>query len=544
MSNPRTGRPASGRVVAAVAMAALLITACSSDKATTVTTTGTAGTGAASSTAATSAPSATGGSTPAAGTPSAAFEAQVDQAAQTMLTQATKDGATAVHVAVADPQQGDVVKAYGTVSTGGAPASLDDTFPIGSITKTFTAVVILKLIESGQLSLDDTVNDRLPDLAAKYPDLAPLTVQQLLTMTSGVPDYLNVPDSVVTEIVADPHRVWKPEELIGAAVAAGVQPPGTPGYSTTNFLILQLIAESIGGKPLQDLIAADVTTPLGMAHTFLPPPDDTTLPSPSTHGYIAGGCVDELTQDGATLPADSDTSDWNTSYAQGGGAMASTIGDLLTWAESTAGNTLLDDDLATQRLQTAPIPGGIDYGLGIFKVGSWYGHEGEAIGWEALSVTDPDTGVSVALAANGCGGIFEYFADFLDALYPDGGALAALTGGSGGDQTDTSTPDSTPDDTAQQVNFVADEQVLTGAWTACSWDGTSLTLDATAGDSEIKATTAADGTFAITVTGSPSWTATGTGTETDGVLTIAGTGSPAGGSPTAIALLVYTAGCS
>lgn len=109
--------------------------------------------------------------------------------------------------------------------------------------------------------------------------------------------------------------------------------------------------------------------------------------------------------------------------------MYATIGDLLGWAQSTTGNTLLSDDLAQQRLQTAPLPEGIDYGLGIFKLGTnWYGHEGEALGWEALAVTDPDTGVSVALAMNGCGGQFLYFAFFLDELYPDGNALAALVG--------------------------------------------------------------------------------------------------------------------
>jgi D-alanyl-D-alanine carboxypeptidase len=221
--------------------------------------------------------------------------------------------------------------------------------------------------------------------------------------------------------------VWEPEELIAAGVTAGVQPPGTPGYSTTNYLILQLIAESITGSPLEDLITQDVTEPLGLAGTVLPPPDDTTLPDPHTSGYIAGGGVTEMADDGATVDEGTDTTDWNTSFTQGGGGMYTTIGDLLGWAQSTSGNTLLGDDLAQQRLETAPIGGGIDYGLGIFKIGTnWYGHEGEALGWEALAVTDPDTGVSVAIAMNGAGGQFLYFANFLDTLYPDGNVLATM----------------------------------------------------------------------------------------------------------------------
>jgi hypothetical protein len=104
--------------------------------------------------------------------------------------------------------------------------------------------------------------------------------------------------------------------------------------------------------------------------------DDTTLPAPFTHGYVTGGCVQELADGDATVEEGTDTIEWNTSFAQGG-AMASTIDDLVAWAESMTGNDLLGDDLAAQRLQVAPI-GGVNYGLGIFQVGAWFGHEGEA----------------------------------------------------------------------------------------------------------------------------------------------------------------------
>lgn len=353
------------------------------------------------------------------------FEELVTEAAQEMLVNGAFNGATAAHVSISDPENGDVTVVLGTLSADGVePATEADSFPIGSITKTFTANVVLQMIDQGELELDDTVESLLPDLAAEFPDLAGLTVEQLLTMTSGIADYLNVPDSVVTEIVADPTRIWEPEELIAGGVGAGVLPPGTPGYSTTNYIILQLIAESIAGAPLEELIAQNVTGPLSLDGAVLPPPDDTTLPDPHTSGYIAGGCVLEFELDGATIEEGTDTTDWNTSFTQGGGGMYATIADLLGWAESTAGNPLLSDELAAQRLETSPLPEGIEYGLGIFKIGTnWYGHEGEAIGWEALALTDPDTGVSVALAMNGCGGQFNAFSLFLDQLYPDGRVL-------------------------------------------------------------------------------------------------------------------------
>jgi D-alanyl-D-alanine carboxypeptidase len=367
-------------------------------------------------------------SAPEVSSPQGSFEEVVAAAAQGMLAAGSANGATAVHVAISDPQQGDVVVVEGTLSADGSePASESDSLPIGSITKTFTATVVLELIEQGDVALDDTVEELLPDLAAELPDLAGITVEQLLTMTSGIADYLNVPNSVVAEIVADPTRVWEPEELIAAGVAAGVEPPGTPGYSTTNYIILQLVAETITGSPLEDLITERVTEPLGLTGAVLPPPEDTTLPDPHTHGYLAGGGVAEMAEDGATVEEGTETTDWNTSFTQGGGGMYATIGDLLRWAESTVGNTLLGDDLAQQRLETSPIPGGIDYGLGIFKIGTnWYGHEGEALGWEALAVTDPDTGVSVAIAMNGAGGQFLSFVGFLDQLYPEGDILATM----------------------------------------------------------------------------------------------------------------------
>lgn len=467
----------------------------------------------------------------------AAFEARVEEAAQAMLDGGAANGATAAHVAISDPDNGDLVVALGTLAVDGdEPASADDTFPIGSITKTFTASVILQMIADGDLSLDDTVGDLLPDLADELPDLAGLTVQQLLSMTSGIEDYLNVPDSVVTEIVADPTRVWEPEELIAAGVDAGVQPPGTPGYSTTNYIILQLIAESIGGRPLEEMIATDVTEPLGLDHAVLPSPEDTTLPDPHTNGYIAGGCVIEMADDGATVEEGTDTTDWNTSFTQGGGGMYATIGDMLAWAQSLNGTSLLSDELAEQRLQTTPIPGGIDYGLGIFGIGAWYGHEGEALGWEALSVQDPDTGVSVALALNGCGGQFAYFLEFLDTLYPDGGAMAAMMGGATDDGSSGSAGSTIEVD--NQVAFVGGESAIDAVWTDCTWDGTALTMSAAGVDSQVDVVTDG-GAATITVTGTDEWSATGTIEEEQGLIVVTGRGTPAGGAETDITLVVY-----
>jgi D-alanyl-D-alanine carboxypeptidase len=326
---------------------------------------------------------------------------------------------TAFYIAISDPENGEFATAYGDASTEGPAATIDDSFRIGSISKTFTATIILQLVQSGAIALDDTVGELLPDLAAEHPEIETRTVEQLLAMNSGIADYLNKVDTVVPVVVEDPSKVWAPEELVAAGVEAGVTEPPEPGYSTTNYIILQLIAESVTESSLQDLIAEQIAAPLELEGVYLPPNDDTTLPEPATHGYIDGGCLDEMAEDGAQVEAGTDTTDWNASYGQGGGGMTSTVSGLLDWAASGTGNSLLDDATVDQRLAVEVLPEGISYGLGIMEVGRWVGHEGEAIGWEALAVKDLQTGTSLAVAANGCGGLFDGFLGVMLTLYPE-----------------------------------------------------------------------------------------------------------------------------
>ncbi len=138
-------------------------------------------------------------------------------------------------------------------------------------------------------------------------------------------------------------------------------------------------------------------------------------------------CRAEFSGDGADIPEGTDTTDWSASSSQGGGGMTSDITSLRNWAATMSGNELLSDDLAEVRMSNTKRIDVLDYGLGIFRIGtSWWGHEGEAIGWEALSLHDPETGVSIAVASNGCGGQFTNFIFFIDAVYPDGGIYSKI----------------------------------------------------------------------------------------------------------------------
>jgi D-alanyl-D-alanine carboxypeptidase len=260
--NRRRGRAKRAAVIALVAAATMLIASCGSDddsdSAATSTEVASETTEAASETSeaapgTTEAPADTSADTTSDMSPDdqARVEAAISAGLERATTAAGYLEPPALYVGVWDPETGSYLSARGEAQPG-QPATLEDHYRIGSTTKTFTASVILQLIDEGKLTLDDTIGDLLPDLAESHPDIAGITIESLLRMKSGIEDYLNVSDSVVADIVADPTRVWDPRELIDAALELEVSPQGTSGYSTTNNIILQLIAESIEGAPLPE----------------------------------------------------------------------------------------------------------------------------------------------------------------------------------------------------------------------------------------------------------------------------------------------------
>jgi D-alanyl-D-alanine carboxypeptidase len=327
--------------------------------------------------------------------------------------------ASGLYLGIWDPKKGAFTQAYGTAAANGAAATIDDSLRIGTMTNTFTGTVVLQLVREEKFGLDDTVAELAPDLVAKFPQLGPLTVRQLLSMASGLPDYLQRPGGIVADVVANPQRVWTPDELIAESISLGVAPPGTPGFSTTNFVVLQVIAETVTGRTLRDLIETRITRPLDVTHTALPPDTDTTLPAPVAHGYLNQGCVAEIAADGAPgLAPNTETTDWNVSFGQGGGGMTSTLEDLGAWAQTNMGTTSLSKELGVTRIRTHDLGTGLQYGLGIIKFGDWYGHAGEALGWESLGLHDPRTGITFVAAANACNGTTDAFIALLQRLYP------------------------------------------------------------------------------------------------------------------------------
>jgi D-alanyl-D-alanine carboxypeptidase len=351
---------------------------------------------------------------------SAADAQAIDDAAAAAL--AAAPDLPGMWIGVWDPEKGVHIGAYGDAVAGQTAATPEDHSRIGSVTKTFTATAVLEQVAGGELALDETIEEVLPDLAETYPDLAPITVEQLLAMRSGIPDYANT-GAVTGPVVEDPTKVWTVDEIIATTLEEEpLQPPGTPGYSTTNYLILGEMLEAVTGEPVEQVING-VAEEAGLSDTALQEPEETQMPDPSSHGYLNDPGVQSLAEAGITAEPGQDVTDWTVSWGQAGGGMYSTVADMGTWAATGLGNTLLPADLGDQRLQTQPIPEG-DYGLGIFDWGNgWIGHTGQLIGWESLVAYNTDTGAVFVGMVNETGSLtaaigvaYAVFPDLVEGL--------------------------------------------------------------------------------------------------------------------------------
>jgi D-alanyl-D-alanine carboxypeptidase len=304
----------------------------------------------------------------------------------TSLAQTATPGAL---VGVWSPGQGTWLRAAGIGDvTTAMPMRLDDHVRIASNTKTFVATVILQLVDEHALDLDD----RLEGFIAGIPNGREITLRQVLGMTAGIYDFVN--DPVIAEgFNADPLLAFTPDDALEIIRAS--PPDFAPGervqYSNSNYILLGMIAEQVGGRPIASLIQDRILLPLGMTETsFSTTPD---LPAPFARGYDRGEPSEELR----------DVTFSNPDIAWASGAMVSTLTDLGIWAAGLAQGTLLTPALQHERLrfssfETSPVA--VGYGLGILSFNGLLGHNGGILGYSSWVMHDPDTGVSIVVVTN------------------------------------------------------------------------------------------------------------------------------------------------
>jgi D-alanyl-D-alanine carboxypeptidase len=164
------------------------------------------------------------------------------------------------------------------------PMAPGDPYFLGSITKTYTAVTVLRLAEEGRLSLDDTLDRFLPS----FPDGSKITVRHLLAQTSGLKDfylylYLRPDREEMIELVT---KRWSQEELLALSARFGRYfEPGTGwDYSSTNYFLLGVIVERASGLPLPEAYRRYLYEPLGIRRTWLHGHEEAQAPLPT--GYL------------------------------------------------------------------------------------------------------------------------------------------------------------------------------------------------------------------------------------------------------------------
>ena len=265
-----------------------------------------------------------------------------------------------------------IKKGLADLKTGRA-IQIVDKFRIGSITKTFTATLILRLVDEGLLSLDD----KLDEYVAGIPSANIITIRQLCNNTSGLANYGENKD-LIASIEKEPHRVWAPRELVDIAVSMGPHsPPGKRWYySNTNFILLGMIIEEVTGNSLAVEIQQRIAEPLGLSCTSLA--NSPEISGQYSHGYEFAGEDDRDLIDR--------TEYLDPSIVWGAGAMISNLKDLKIWADALAKGELLSKAAHEEQLTWVDISEthGIaeKYGLGIFYLGGLIGHDGRQPGYD------------------------------------------------------------------------------------------------------------------------------------------------------------------
>ena len=296
-----------------------------------------------------------------------------------------------VAVGVWVPGRGSYVRAFGIGDRAtGAPVRVSDHLRIASITKTFTATAALQLVDQGRLGLDD----RLSTFVGGVPNADRITVRQLLDMTAGVYDY-TADEAFGKRFYANPRLPFGPRRFF--AILRRHRPAFAPGagamYSDSNYYLLGLIIEKVTGRPVERVIGDQIITPLGLTHTSFPTAP--ALPRPFVHGYFGG-------VDGTAPLTDATASSPSVSWTAG--AMVSTLGDLRKWATALADGTLLSAPLQAERLRIVPFnnpgPVRIGYGLGIFSLDHFIGHNGAIVGYSSAMFTLPAENATIVVWAN------------------------------------------------------------------------------------------------------------------------------------------------
>lgn len=259
------------------------------------------------------------------------------------------------------------------------PLTAANRFRIGSITKMFTAAMILQFVDEGELKLNATLDAFVPQV----PNAGKITIEQILGHRSGIPN--------VRRDSSQPNANTLPitkDDVLGliARAAPDFEPGSRYGYSNSGYFLLGLIVEKLAGKSYGDALAERISARIGLNDT-----------------YTASGNIDVTRNESLTYLFSG--SDWkqgpetHPSILFGAGAIISTPTDLARFAQALFDGKLISR-ASLDRMK--PMRDGEGWGMEPFSFGgkTFYGHTGGADNYGAWLAYEPEEKLAIAYATN------------------------------------------------------------------------------------------------------------------------------------------------
>jgi D-alanyl-D-alanine carboxypeptidase len=278
----------------------------------------------------------------------------------------------------------------------GRPMRIDDHMRIASAAKAFSGAVALSLVSKGELSLDDTIGERLPELPEDWHEV---TLRQLLNHTSGIPDF-SLDPAFQKALLASLTQAPPPEELLSFVKnePLSFEPGSEYRYSNSDNIVVALMVEEATANTYEQQLRKQVYKPLGLKNTSLPA--GAQLPEPFIHGYDTS---EQPPEDVSELVA--------AGWAWASGGIVSTPADLNTFIRAYVGGRLFGSKTRAQQRRVIeggssepPGPGENSAGLALFryetKCGTVWGHTGNTPGYTQFMAASGNGRRSVTVSVN------------------------------------------------------------------------------------------------------------------------------------------------
>ena len=274
-------------------------------------------------------------------------------------------------------------------------ASTKTRYRVGSISKSFTAVLILKAVEENKITLNQKIETWFP----KLDHADKITVSHLLRHRSGIHNFTSAPDYLTWNIQAKTEK-----EMIEIIAKGGSDfEPGTKAsYSNSNYVLLSYILEKTFSKSYSEILVERITNPLELKDTYIAKKINTTNNESRSYNFL--GSWDLATETDYSIPL-------------GAGAVTSSPSDLTKFANALFNNVLLN---AASLEYMKTLKDG--YGAGLFQIPFYkkigFGHNGSIDGFRANFAYFPESKLAIALTSNGTNyDNNEILIDVLSAFY-------------------------------------------------------------------------------------------------------------------------------